>query len=302
MLRLQCFSAEIVRMKTMWTLGGLTWRQFALRLWANESDIFGRAAQLSYYFLLAFVPMLLCLTTLSGLFMGANSGLTLSFLNYLSELMPPAAYDLVRAAVLDIRRGSSSGALSFGLLATLWAASSGVEAIGSSLNAAYHAKETRPWWVTRLLAISLTLAFASLIMIALILVLCGAKIADIVQAYFHLDKSFSLMWKIIQYPLVIAFVMLALALVYYFAPNMKGREWTWVSPGSAVATTLWLLASFAFRVYLLHFDSYSATYGSLGAVIVLMLWLYMTSSAILLGGRINSEIENAVMSRKGGEN
>lgn len=287
-------------MKTMWTLGGLSWRQFALRLWENESDIFGRAAQLSYYFLLAFVPMLLCLTTLSGLVMGANSELTQSFLNYLSELMPPAAFDLVKAALLDIRRGSSSGTLSFGLLATLWAASSGVEAIGSSLNAAYNAKETRPWWETRLLAITLTLAFATLTIIALILVLCGAKIADGVQAYFHLDQSFSLIWKIVQYPLVIAFVLLALALVYYFAPNMKGRPWTWVSPGSVVATTLWLLASFAFRLYLVYFDSYSKTYGSLGAVIVLMLWLYMSSSAILLGGRINSEIESAIVSHERG--
>lgn len=288
-------------MKTMWTLAGMTWTQFAKRLWANESDVLGRAAQLSYYFLLALVPMLLCLTAISGFIMGAHSGLTRSLFGYLSELMPPAAFELVKAAMLDIRRGTSSGTLSFGLLATLWAASSGVEAIGGSLNAAYNAKETRPWWETRLLAITLTLAFASLTIVALILVLYGGKIADVIQAHFGLADWFSTLWKIVQYPIVIAFLLLALALVYYFTPNLKGRRWSWITPGSVVATALWLLASFAFRIYLHFFDTYNKTYGSLGAVIVLMLWLYMTSTAILLGGRINSELESAMKSFEGSE-
>ncbi len=284
----------LAAMKRMWRLGGMTWTEFGKRLWVNESDVLGRAAQLSYYFLLALVPMLLCLTALSGFVMGAHSGLTNSFFNYLGEIMPPSAYELVHAAMLDIRRGSSGGTLSFGLLATLWAASSGVEAIGSSLNAAYNVKETRPWWHTRLLAITLTIIFATLTMVALILVLYGGRIAEFIELYFSFSESFSLIWKIVQYPIVIAFLLLALALVYHFTPNLHGRRWVWMTPGSIVATLLWLVASLAFRLYLQFFDTYNKTYGTLGAVIVLMLWLYMSSTAILLGGRINSEIERAI--------
>lgn len=281
-------------MKRTWTLNGLTWKEFGLRLWQSQSEMFGRAAQLSYYFLLAIIPMLLCLTSITGFVMGSHSGLTHNFFEYLSELMPPAAFELVRAAMLDIRKGTSGGTLSFGLLAALWAASSGVDAIGNSLNAAYAVKETRPWWKTRAIAVGLTLGFATLTVVALVLVLYGGRIADIIQVYFGFDKWFSLVWRIVQYPIVISFILCALALVYYCLPNLKVRNWKWITPGSVVGTALWLLASLGFRAYLHYFDTYSKTYGSLGAVIVLMLWLYMTSAAILLGGRINSEIERAV--------
>ena len=184
--------------------------------------------------------------------------------------------------------------MSFGLLATLWAASAGVEAIGSSLNAAYGVKETRSWYFRKLLSIALTLAFVSLTVVALVLVLYGGRIADAIEAYFNFGTWFSTLWRVLQYPIVIVFILLALAVVYYFMPNIENRKWSWVTPGSVVATGMWLIASLGFRVYLHYFDTYSKTYGSLGAVIVLMLWLYMTSVAILLGGRINSEIDIAI--------
>jgi membrane protein len=111
---------------------------------------------------------------------------------------------------------------------------------------------------------------------------------------FGLGAAFTLAWDILQWPIVLICLMLAFALIYYFAPDLRDQKWKWITPGSAIGVALWLLVSFGFRLYLHFFDSYSKTYGSLGAVIVLMLWLYLTGAAILIGGEVNSEIENAM--------
>jgi membrane protein len=108
-----------------------------------------------------------------------------------------------------------------------------------------------------------------------------------------LGDTFPLAWKIIQWPVVLACIILAFALIYYFAPDFHEQAWKWLTPGAGIGVVLWLLVSIAFRVYLHFFNSYSATYGSLGAVIILMLWLYFTGAAVLIGGEVNSEIENA---------
>jgi membrane protein len=179
------------------------------------------------------------------------------------------------------------------LLAALWAASNGMTAITESLNAAYDLEESRPWWKQRLVAIGLTVALSVLIIAALILVVAGGNIGEGVANHYGFGPAFALSWKIIQWPAVLASLILAFALIYYFAPDFREQAWQWLTPGAAIGVALWLLVSVAFRVYLHFFDSYSKTYGSLGAVIVLMLWLYFTGAAVLIGGEINSEIENA---------
>lgn len=128
---------------------------------------------------------------------------------------------------------------------------------------------------------------------ALLLVLAGGSIADWLASHFGFGSTFPLIWKILQWPVVLGCLIFAFALIYYFAPDFHEQKWTWLTPGAAIGVVLWLLVSVAFRVYLHFFDSYSATYGSLGAVIVLMLWLYFTGCAVLIGGEINSEIEHA---------
>jgi membrane protein len=125
------------------------------------------------------------------------------------------------------------------------------------------------------------------------LVVAGGRIAEWLAAVYGLGSTFPLAWKIVQWPAVLASMMLAFALIYYFAPDFREQSWKWLTPGAAIGVALWLLVSIGFRVYLHFFDSYSATYGSLGAVIILMLWLYFTGAAVLIGGEINSEIENA---------
>ena len=282
-------------MASMWNLGGLTWKELAKRVWheVTEDDVFGRAAQLSYYFLLALFPLLLFLTTLLGYFAGAGTELRDNLLSYLAQVMPGSAYDLVYSTVDEISKAKGGGKLSFGVLATLWAASNGMGAISESLNVAYNVKEQRPWWKARLVSIGLTVALAVLIITALTLVLYGGEIGDKIAISFGLGDAFTVTWKILQWPIVLAFVLFSFSLIYYFAPDLRDQDWKWVTPGAMIALILWLLVSFGFRAYLHFFNSYSATYGSLGAVIILMLWFYLTGAAILIGGEINSEIENA---------
>jgi membrane protein len=276
------------------SLGGLSWGELGKRVYAEttDDDVLGRAAQLSYYFLLALFPALLFLTSTLGYMAGEDSQLRQSLFQYLSAVLPGDASKLVAQTVTDVTQSSGGGKLSFGILATLWAASNGMGAISESLNAAYDLKESRPWWKVRLTAVGLTLALTLLIVSALVLVLYGHDLADAVAGKFGLGAAFATAWKVIQWPLVLVFVLLAFALIYYFGPNAHQQNWTWITPGAVVGVLLWLLVSFAFKAYLSYFNSYSATYGSLGAVIILMLWFYFTGAAILIGGEINSEIEN----------
>jgi len=282
-------------MKSLWSLGHLGWRGLAKRVWheIQEDDVFGRAAELSYYFLLALFPFLIFLTSIIGLVLGSGTGTRHMLFDYLARVMPPSAYQLISSTITEVSNSSSGGKISFGILAALWAASNGMTAITSSLNSAYDVKENRPWWKQRLTAIGLTMALSVLIISALVLVVAGGHIADWLARTFGLGDIFPLTWKIVQWPVVLACMTFAFALIYYFAPDVREQKWMWLTPGAVIGVVFWLLVSLAFRVYLHFFDSYSATYGSIGAVIILMLWLYLTGAAVLIGGEINSEIENA---------
>ncbi|HEX7318104.1 MAG TPA: YihY/virulence factor BrkB family protein [Pyrinomonadaceae bacterium] len=276
------------------SLAGLSWKELGKRVYAEvmDDDVLGRSAQLSYYFLLALFPALLFLTSLLGYLAGENGQLRQGLFNYLATVLPGEASKLVSETVTDVTQSSGGGKLSFGILATLWAASNGMGAISESLNAAYDLKESRPWWKVRLTAVGLTLALTLLIVSALVLLLYGGDIAEIVSGKLGLGNAFETAWKVLQWPLVLIFVLLAFALIYYFGPDAHHQGWKWITPGAVIGVALWLLISFAFKAYLSYFNSYSATYGSLGAVIILMLWFYFTGTAILVGGEINSEIEN----------
>jgi membrane protein len=282
-------------MASLWRLGGLTWKNLGTRVWSEiqEDDVFGRAAQLAYYFLLALFPLLLFLTSVIGLVMGSGTGLRHSLFSYLSQVLPGDAFKLVDSTMYEVSGASGAGKMTFGILAALWAASNGMGAITQALNVAYDVKDTRPWWRQRLTAVGLTIALSVLIISALVIVLYGERIIDHVVGSYGFGEVFAVTWKILQWPIVLAFMLLAFALIYYLAPDLRDQKWTWVTPGAAAGVGLWLLVSFGFRAYLHFFNSYSTTYGTLGAVIILMLWLYLTGAAILAGGEVNSEIENA---------
>lgn len=286
--------AELVRV-SVWKLGGLSWRTLLKRVWGEiyEGALLTHAAALSFYFLLALFPLLLFLITMLGFFAEAGSELRSSLLTTLSRIVPFSAYTLIFTTVDEIGRNADGGKLSLGLLTALWVASSGILATGEALNAMYGVKESRPWWKVRLFGGGLTIALAILIISALLMILYGGEIGEGIANYYNRSELFATLWVTLQVPLILLFVLLAFGLIYYFTPNLYEQKWYWITPGSLIAVILWLLVSFLFRVYLRYFDSYSLTYGSLGAVIILLLWFYLTGVAILIGGKINAEIENA---------
>ena len=280
---------------SVWRLGGLTRRELARRVWSDvyEGDLLTRAAALSYYFLLALFPLLIFLTAMLGYFAESGTQLRRNLLDYLGSIAPRTASQLVRATVDEITEAAGTGKLSFGLLAALWFASFGMGAVGDTLNSAYGVRESRPWWRVRLISLGLTGALAALIISALALMLYGGEIGEGLAGRYDLGDAFVSVWSVIQWPIVLAFVLFAFALIYYYAPDLRDQHWYWITPGSLVGVVLWLLVSFAFRLYLSYFDRYSVTYGSLGAVIILLLWFYLTGAAILVGGKVNAVIEHA---------
>lgn len=282
-------------MRWVWNLGGLSPRQLARNVWyeLDKDDVFGRAAQLSYYFLLALFPFLIFISAVLGQVFAGNAELYHELLAYLSAVMPSSAYEVVRDTVDEITLGSTGGKLSFSLLLTLWTASSGMEAVINGLNIAYDVTERRTWWKRRIVAVSLTVFLSLISGVALLLALFGSRIGSFLATQYGYGEAFEKMWVTAQLAFPPLFMLLVFALIYRFAPNVRAHGWQALLPGALVSVTLWIGATALFRAYLVYFDSYSKTYGSLGAVIVLMLWLYLTGIAILIGGEVNSEIRKA---------
>jgi membrane protein len=279
---------------SLWKFGGLT--PLALIKLAvkklDEDELSTRSASLSYYFLLALFPLFLFLVSLVGVFAQHGSQLQENIVLALGRLAPGSASELVGSVVHQTFKSSSVIKLAAGILGALWAASGGMGAVVVSLNKIYSVAESRPWWKQKLTIVALTIALAGLMILALVLALYGEKIGHALFEHFGAGDVFRMTWKILQWPVSFAAMFLAFSLVYYFAPNIEERKWYWVTPGSAAGVALWLLASLGFRLYLRFFNSYSATYGSLGALVILMLWLYITGFAILVGGEVNWVIEN----------
>jgi membrane protein len=280
---------------SIWKLGGLTWRELGKRLWVEiyESDLFTRAAALSFYFLLALFPLLLFLTALLGYFADSGTELRENLHSYLGGVVPRSASDLIYTTISEIHKEAGGGKLSFGLIVALLFASSGMGAVSETLNVSYGIRESRPWWKVRLTAVGLTMALATLILSALVLMLYGGEIGEAASNRFGLSQAFIFAWSVFQWPIVLAFMLLAFALIYYFAPDLYHQKWHWVTPGSVVGIGIWMLVSLCFSIYLRYYNTYSLIYGSLGAVIILLLWFYLTGAAILVGGKVNAEIDNA---------
>lgn len=270
--------------------GGLTLKQLSLNVWreSNDDNIFGGAAELAYYFLLALFPMLIFLTSLVGFL----PGLQANILSALAKVAPADAMRLINDTLNDIISHRSGGLISFGVLGTLWAASSGVESLMGTLNVAFESKERRSFFKVRLTAIALTVGFALLIVGGAALVMFGHKLSDWLSELLGYGLVFTIIGSLIGYVIGLTLIFLGIQLLYYFGPSAK-QEWKWITPGAIFAVVAILLESYLFSLYLRIAPSNSATYGSLGAVITLMLWLYLIGLGLLLGGEINSEIEKS---------
>jgi len=270
----------------------LSWRELLNRM-AGEvlaDNCLGLAAQLAYYFFLALFPALLFITAIISFIPVA--GLLEAITGMLARVAPSEVLSIVQDQILKIAHEQNGGLLTIGMLGTIWSTSSGVTAIIDTLNQAYDIQESRPWWKVRLLAIGLTLALALFIVISFALVLVGPTLAEKVAVWLHMGPAFAWTWKIVQWPVVFSLVTFAIAAIYYYAPDAE-QEWIWITPGSILATLLWLLISLVFKFYVVHFTSYNATYGAIGGVIILMLWFYLSALAVLMGAELNAEIEHA---------
>lgn len=282
-------------MQSGWHLAGLTWRQFLQRVWQqiNEDRVTGQSAQLSFYFLLAVFPLLLSLTAVLGLVLQTDSPLHEALRKYLTSVAPGSVSELLDATLQEVTHDSSGGKVSLGLLATLWAASNGMVAIIEALNIVYEVGEARPWWKRRLVGLLLTGTVLGLVFSALILLLYGPRLVDWMGLRFGFGTVLVFLWRVLEWGLVLGFILMAFNLLYIYAPNVKHHRWHWLMPGTAVGVGLWLAASVGFKIYLHYFDRYSVTYGSIGTVIILLLWFYLTGIAILVGAEVNAVLEKA---------
>lgn len=268
----------------------ISWTEVFERTWkeADEDDVFGRSAQLAYYFFLALFPLLICVVTVLGILAGKAAHVQDAVLDFLAGVVPGSASTLIQKTLTEVNQAHATSKLSISLVFSLWSASAGMSAIMDTLNAEYEVHEGRSFIKRNAVALGLTLAVAVLLIGAVAIVLAGGPTAETFSG-----GMVKIVIKVVQWPVAIALVLLGFALVYFFAPDVKEQKWHWITPGAIAGVALWLVASFALKAYLHFFDSYSATYGSLGAVIILLLWFYVSGASLLFGAEINSVIEDA---------
>jgi membrane protein len=270
----------------------VTWRHILTqtRREFDDDNCLGLAAQLAFYFLLALFPALLFLVALLGYLPIENAFGEL--LAALRSVAPEELIALLRGQLDQIGGGNHSGLLTLGIVGAIWSSSAAMVAIIDALNRAYNVAEWRSWWKRRLLAISLTVALAVFILIALSLVIVGPALALRIAHWLGMADTVAILWSLVRWPVILSLVIVAMDLVYHFAPNRRG-SWVWVTPGSLVATALWIVTSVVFKLYVTNFGTYAATYGAIGGAIVTMLWFYFSSIAMLVGAELNAVIEEA---------
>ncbi len=281
--------------KTIWKLGGLSVWELSENVIRDslDDDLIGRASGLAFDFLLALFPLLVFLLTLFGLFASQSIELRTGLLSYFADLLPPLAFALLKNTTEGLAKAASNEKLTLGILLSLWFASGGVASMISTLHIAYRLKDKRSWVRVRVIALGMTLVISILIFSALCIVLVGGLLIDWIGMELHLASTGVAIGKAMQWPVAALFVTLSYSLIYSCGPNSHKRRYYWVTPGSVFGALLWLLASAGFRIYLHYFNAYTAIYGSLGALIILVVWLYVTGLAFLIGGEINANIERA---------
>jgi membrane protein len=283
------------QLESIWKLGGLTLWQLTRRvvLGIIDDDLLGRSSELAFNFLLALFPLLLFMFALFGLFASRSNELQSSLLSYFTHFLPSAAFQLLKAITIELAANATSGKLTFGIVLVLWFASGGMSSMISTLNSVYHVRESRSWFRVRVVALGLTIAISILLLTSLFIVLVGGHLIDWIGIKLHLISILVIVGKGLQWATAVLFVTLSFSLIYYSGPSLEQRRWDWWTPGSMFGGLLWLAISAGFRVYLHFFNTYPATYGSLGAMMILLVWLYVTGLAFLIGGEINAQIERA---------
>ncbi|GLR82862.1 YihY/virulence factor BrkB family protein (plasmid) [Azospirillum oryzae] len=268
------------------------WKDILLRVWDEQSkdNVSMLAAGVAYYALLAIFPAVAALVSIYGLV--ADPAMIENQLNQLGSLLPPEALSIVSDQARKVATTPSQGlgfGLIFGLLLTLWSASRGTNSMVSALNIAYGEKETRGFIKLAMLSMGLTVAGLLFVILAMAMIVAVPAAINIIGLK---DTPIGWIASLARWPILAVTIVLALAVFYRYAPDRREPQWRWVSWGSAVATVVWLLGSLGFSIYVSNFGSYNETYGSVGAVVILLLWFNLTSYVVLMGAELNAEIEH----------
>jgi membrane protein len=245
------------------------------------------AAALSYYFVMSLFPSLIFMSAVVAYLPVPD--LFNQALGLMSRFVPPDSMGVVRKVLSDVVTPNRGAFLSFGLLGTLWSASGGFSSAIEALNIAYDVEETRPFWKTRPLAIGLTLMMGALLLIALSIMVVGPRFGEWLSGRLHLSQLWIWVWPYIHWTLAVAFTVLAVEVMYFKAPNVKQRFWTTL-PGALLAVGCWIGLSYLLGIYFRSFANFNKTYGTLGAAVALMVWLYWTGFAMLVGAELNAEL------------
>lgn len=289
-------------MVDLWTRSGLSWPELLKRTWRESwhDAVFGQAARLAFYHFLAVFPSLLLLMFLLLKAPELGSAVRHMLADALQQIMPERSSGLIEKTMyeLNARAHEGVGAITAGLGAA-WAALNGTWAMMSGLNTAYEVEERRSFWKIILTVFALTLAILILSLISLAIILFGTQITQTNARHFEAGSNAAFVFRLIEWPVIAVLLLLAFALFYRFGPNLSDRKWGWSTPGAVVALVLWIGSALLVRFYFDLFHSYDRMYSGLSAVAMLLIWLYFTSAAVLIGGELNSEIEEAAEGRKG---
>lgn len=270
------------------------WKELIVRI--QKVDVMGLGSQLAFFFLLSLFPLLIFIMTL------------LPFLNideaqiylFLRDYAPESVAILIENTLSEILQNRNSGLLSIGIIGTIWSASKGMNALTKALNRSYFKSETRSMFIVRGMSIIFTVMMITVVLVALILPVFGEQIGMVIFSYFGLEHGFAVFWSSLRWIMPPLLIFIVFSILYWLVPNVK-MKWVSTVPGSAFATIGWIVTSLGFSYYVNSFGNYSSTYGSIGAIIVLMMWLYFSAIILMLGGQINAVVSERRMLLKAKE-
>jgi membrane protein len=278
-------------------LGGLSFREVALRTWdrINEHEILTRAAAITFYAIAALVPFLALVITLTAYLLPPPVRQVVSGtmqpagpMDELVQVLPSDAASIVIKELEELQKRPPTGLVSFGLVATLWLSSSVFVGIMDAMNRILGVRETRPWWKQRAVAVLMALSQAAILIVVFATILTWPQILH----FLGIDPTTALLVTAAHAILVFLVFLVSFALAMYFGPDAR-QCWEWITPGSLLGSLLLLLISYLFRVYVQNWGNYSATYGSLGGIVVLMSWIWISALFLLTAAEMNKVIKDA---------
>jgi membrane protein len=281
-----------------WWVEGVATKELAVRVWKGllADRVFGYAAELGFYFLFALFPTLFCAGSILGFVARSAHQISDRLLEYLALVIPTSALGTVLDTFNETTAAASSGKLTFGSIAAIWSASVGISAIQDTLNAVFKLEDRRSYVAARINAILLTILLTVLIGLGLGCLFASDFYSTLVERQLGaavLSWIAGAVIRLAGWSASGCFLALSFAVTYFWAPDWRKRHWQWFSPGTVLGITGWLIISLGFRIYLHFFNSYTVTYGSLGAVIILLMWFYISGLMLLLGAEIDAKLEEA---------